>query len=173
MAGLGASWCMRDCDLIAELTKSSGLHLGMLFLFPRTHFPALLDKSHLVMQDSRLRDRADGQWPRRLIAEAGHKTAEPNLKMTAFFRDRSMRGLVQHSTQILIAFGRATAMVLLRAFVSARNGSHPSRQLRRRSTGLRPCLGDDLLRRIRSQARYFRQSDHGVLVGLHGLRDHG
>src|SRR5262245_10316847 len=40
-----------DGDLIAELRKGSREHLGALFLFPRTHFPALLDKSHAFMQD--------------------------------------------------------------------------------------------------------------------------
>src|SRR5262249_50698291 len=91
-----------------------------------------------------------------LIAEAGHQTAEHHLKMTAFLGDGSVRGLVQHSTQVWIAFRAATAMVLLRAFFLARAGSHPGRQLRRRRecTGLRPYLGDDLLRRIHSQARY-------------------
>jgi len=34
--------------------------------------------------------------------------------MTAFLGDRSVRGLVQHSTQVFIAFRGATAMVLLR-----------------------------------------------------------
>src|SRR5262245_60684026 len=91
--------------------------------------------------------------------------------MTAFLRDSSVRGLVQHSTQVFIAFRGATAMVLLRGFLLARTGSHPRRQLgrRRERTGLRPYLGDDLLRRIHSQARYFRQSDYSVLMRLHGL----
>src|SRR5262245_20033876 len=94
--------------------------------------------------------------------------------MTAFLGDRSVRGLVQNWTQVFIAFRRATAMVLLRAFFLARTGSHPRPQLRRRRerTGLRPYLRDDRLRRIHSQARYFRESDHGVLMRLHDLRNH-
>jgi hypothetical protein len=39
--------------------------------------------------------------------------------MTAFFSDRSVRCLIQHSTQVFIAFGGATAMVLLGGFVLA------------------------------------------------------
>src|SRR5262249_61120375 len=86
----------------------------------------------------------------RLITEARHQTPEHNLKMTAFLGDRSVRRLVQHSTQVFIAFRTATALVLLRAFFFARTGPHPSRQLRRRRecTGLRPDLTADLLRRI-------------------------
>ena len=94
--------------------------------------------------------------------------------MTAFLGDGSVRGLVQHSTQVFIAFRGPTALVLFRAFFLARTGSHPRRQLcrRRESTGFRPYFGNDLLCRIHSQARYFRQSDHSVLMRLHGLRDH-
>ena len=64
-------------------------------------------------------------------------------------------------------------MVLLCAFLLAGTGSHPRGQLRCRweRTGLRAHLRDDLLRRIHSQTRYFCQSDHGIWMGLHGLRD--
>jgi len=81
--------------------------------------------------------------------------------------------LIQHSPQIFIAFRGATATVLLRAFLLAGTGSHPRGQLRCRweRTGLSAHLRDYLLRRIHSQTRYFRQSDHGILMGLHGLRD--
>src|SRR5215510_6858353 len=165
-----------DGGLIAELTKGSRQHLGALLLFPRTHFVALLDESHSFMQDlpnnatEPMGDGPDGG----LIAEAGQQTAEHDLKVTAFLGDRSVRSLVQHSTQVFIAFRGTTAMVLLRGFFLAGTGPHPRRQLRRRRecTGLRPYLGDDLLRGIHSQARYFRQSDHRVLMRLHPLRDH-
>src|SRR6266576_3688847 len=86
-----------DCDLIAELTKGSRQQLGALFLFPRAYFAALLDESHPFMQDlpndatEPMGNGPDGG----LIAEAGHQTAEHNLKMTAFLGDRSVRGLVQ------------------------------------------------------------------------------
>src|SRR5436309_2673584 len=139
-----------DGYLIAEFTKGSRQHLGTLFLFPGTHITALLDISHPFMQDlpnyatEPMGNGPDGG----LIAEAGHQTAEHHLKITPFLRDRSVRGLVQNSTQVFISFRGATAMVLLRAFFLARTGSHPSRQLRRRRecTSLHPHLGDDLLR---------------------------
>jgi len=38
-------------DLVAELAKCSRQHLGTFLLFSRTHFMALLDKSHSFMQD--------------------------------------------------------------------------------------------------------------------------
>src|SRR5215469_12948170 len=100
---------------------------------------------------------------------AGLVERKSEKSMTPFLGDRSVRGLVQHSTQVFIAFRGPTALILLRAFFLARTGSHPSRQLRRRRecTGLRSYLRDDLLRRIHAQARYFRQSDHGVLMRLH------
>src|SRR5215469_1877556 len=85
-----------DGDLIAELTKGSRQHLGTLFLFPRTYFVALLEVSHPFMQDlpndatEPVGNGPDGG----LIAEAGHQTAEHNLKMAAFLGDRSVRGLV-------------------------------------------------------------------------------
>src|SRR5438477_7269030 len=89
-----------DGYLIAELTKGSRQHLGTLFLFPGTHFAALLDISHPFMQDlpnyatEPMGNGPDGG----LIAEPGHQTAEHHLKITAFLRDRSVRGLVQNST---------------------------------------------------------------------------
>ena len=89
-----------NSDLIAELTKGSRQHLGTLFLFSRTYFVALLDESHPFMQDlpndatEPMGNGPDGG----LVAEAGHQTAEHNLKMTAFLGDRSVRGLVQHAT---------------------------------------------------------------------------
>src|SRR5213594_298987 len=63
-----------DGYLIAELTKGSRQHLGTLFLFPGTHFAALLDISHPFMQDlpnyatEPMGNGPDGG----LIAEAGH-----------------------------------------------------------------------------------------------------
>src|SRR3981081_594499 len=78
-----------DCELIAELTKGSRQQLGALFLFPRAYFAALLDESHPFMQDlpndatEPICNGPDGG----LIAEAGHQTAEHNLKMTAFLGD--------------------------------------------------------------------------------------
>src|SRR5437660_10334355 len=94
--------------------------------------------------------------------------------MTAFLRHCSVRGLVQYATQIFIAFRGATAVVLLRALLLAGTGSHPRRQLRRRweRTGLSPYFSNDLLRRIHSQTGHFRQSNHSVLMRLHGCRDH-
>src|SRR5579864_7385463 len=82
-----------DGDLIAELTKGSRQHLGTLFLFPGTHFPALLDISDPVMQDlpndatEPMGNGPDGG----LITEAGQQTAEHDLIMTAFLSDRSVR----------------------------------------------------------------------------------
>src|SRR5262245_32060480 len=97
-----------DGDLIAELTKGSGQHLGALFRFSRTYFVALLDESHPFMQDlpndatESMGHGPDGG----LIAEARHQTPEHNLKMTAFLGDRSVRGLVQHSTQVFMPFAQ-------------------------------------------------------------------
>ena len=64
-------------------------------------------------------------------------------------------------------------MVLLGGFVLAGTGSYPRSQLGR--GGERTCLHtyfrDDLLCRIHSQARDFCQSDDGILMRLHGLRE--
>jgi hypothetical protein len=89
-----------DGDLIAEPTKSSRQHLGALFLFSRTYIVSLLDESHPFMQDlPNDATEPKGNGPDGgLIAQAGHQLAEHNLKMTALLGDRSVRGLVQHST---------------------------------------------------------------------------
>ena len=108
-----------------------------------------------------------------LIAQSRQQTAEHRLKVAAIFPHRSMSRLVQHSPQIFIAFGTATAAVLFGTFVLSGTGSHPRSEfgrLRKRA-GLHPHFRDHLLRRIHSQTRHFRQSDHCVLVRFHGLRD--
>jgi hypothetical protein len=95
-----------DGDLITKLTKGSREQLGSLLLFPGTDFAAVLDKSHPFMQDLP-NDTTEpmGNGPDDgLIAEAGHQTAEHSLKMTAFPGNRSVRGLVQYSTQVLLPF---------------------------------------------------------------------
>ena len=49
---MAATWFMGVIgDLVAELAKCSRQHLGTFLLFSRTHFMALLDKSHSFMQD--------------------------------------------------------------------------------------------------------------------------
>ena len=40
-----------DGDLVAELAEGSRQHLGTFLLFSGTHFAAVLDKSHSLMQD--------------------------------------------------------------------------------------------------------------------------
>jgi hypothetical protein len=165
-----------DGDLVAELAEGSRQHLSTFFLFSGTDLDALLDKSHSLMQDlpnettEPMSNRLDGG----LIAEAGQQTPEHGLKMTVFLGHRSVRCLVQHSSHVFITFRRSTTVALLRAFVLARTGSHPRRQLRGRweRTGLGPYFSNDLLRRIHSQTGHLRQSNYGVLLWLHGCRDH-
>jgi hypothetical protein len=64
-------------------------------------------------------------------------------------------------------------VVLFGTFVFPGTGSHPRGQLRRRGerAGLLAHFRDDLLRRIHSQTRHFRQPHHRLLMRLHGLRD--
>jgi hypothetical protein len=122
--------CGCDGDLVAELAKGSREHLGTFLLFPGTHFLALLDESHLFMQDlSNYTTEPMGNGPDGgLIAQAGQQTPEYGLKVAAFLRHSGVRCLVQHSAQIFIAFRGATATVLLRAFLLAGTGSHPRAQ---------------------------------------------
>src|SRR5271165_56139 len=108
-----------------------------------------------------------------LVAQSRQQTPEHGLKVTAFLLHRSVRRLVQYPPQIFIPFRRATAVVYFGTFVLSRTGSHPRGQLRRRGerAGLHSHFRHHLLRRIHSQTRYFRESDHRLLMRLHGLRD--
>jgi hypothetical protein len=101
------------------------------------------------------------------------QTPEHCLKVTALALDGGVRRLVQHSPQIFIAFGGSTAVVLFGTFLFSGTGSHSRGQLPRRRKGTGPSVHfrDDLLRRIHSQSRHVRQSLHGILMGLHNLRD--
>src|SRR5258708_32551723 len=173
----GCSWVSGcDGDVVAELAKGSRQNPGALLPNLRVRFAALLDESHSLMQDlPNYAAEPMGDCPNgRLIAQPWQQTPEYRLKVTAIFPDRSMSRLVQYPPPIFIAFRGAAAVVLFGAFLLPRTGSHPGGQLRRRGkrAGLRPHFRDHLLRRIHSQTGHFRQSDHCVLMRLHGLRDH-
>src|ERR1700746_1862194 len=85
-----------------------------------------------------------------LIAQARQQAPEHHLKVTAFPLDRSVRRLIQHTPQIFIAFGGATAVVRFGTFVFPGTGSHPRGQLCRRGerAALPAYFRDDLLSRV-------------------------
>jgi Domain of unknown function (DUF4411) len=131
----GGNWVYGcDCDFVAELAKRSRQHLSAFLLGLGIRFAALLDKSHPLVQylpnhaAEPMSDNPDGG----LIAQPRQQTPEHRLKITAILLHRSVRRLVQHSPQIFVAFGRATAVVFLRAFLLAGTGSHPRGQVCRR-----------------------------------------
>jgi len=63
-------------------------------------------------------------------------------------------------------------VILFCTFLLAGTGSQvPTQGRGGERTGLSTYFRDDLLRRIHSQAGHLCQSDHGVLMRLHGLRD--
>ena len=163
-----------NCDFVAELAQYPRQHSSPLLFGLRIRFATLLDKPHPVMQDlpdetaETMGNGPDGG----LIAQAGQQTPEQRLKVTAFFADSGMRRLVQHPQQILVTFRGATAVILFGTFLLAGTGSQlPTQGRGGKRTGLSTYFRDDLLCRIHSQTGHLCQSDHGVLMRLHGLRD--
>ena len=124
----------------------------------------LPDQSAQPMRDGR--DRG-------FITHAREQAPEHCLEVSAFTLSSGMSCLVQHTSQVFVAFCRTATGVLFGTFFLAGTGSHPGSELgRRRKRACRySCFSDDLLRRINAQTGHFRQPDYRILVRFHGLRD--
>src|SRR5215475_4934703 len=107
-----------------------------------------------------------------LIAQSRQQAAE-ELKITASLLDCRVGCLVQDPSQILVSLGGATTVVVLA--LSSLPRQVPTQEVNSAAEeNVPPCgpyLGNDLLRRIDSQARHFGRPHHCLLMRLHGLRD--
>jgi hypothetical protein len=116
-----------DGYLVAKLAKCSRQHLGTFLLFSGMNFGTFFEEAYAFMQDlpNYTTEPMSNGPDSGLLAQARQQTPKHDLKMTAFLGRGSVCCLVQHPAHVFIAFRGATAMVLFRAFLLARTGSHP------------------------------------------------
>ena len=107
-------------------------------------------------------NRSDGL----MMSQARHQSTIHDLENTAFGSDRSIGGLIENAPHMATAFRGTMALRYFRALLISGTSTHPGGQVLGRSKGSSrgPDFGDDLLRGIDSQTRYFRQSLDGVFV---------
>src|SRR5215469_5436210 len=113
-------------------------------------------------------NRSDGS----VVSEAYHQSTIDDLEDTSFVFDGGMGSLIENATHLTVALRRAFAAVDAGALFFARACSYPRDQiLGGLEGGCRgPHFGNDLLRRIHSQARHLRQSFHRILVRAEQIR---
>ena len=93
--------------------------------------------------------------------------------MLPFCFDGSIGSLIEKAAHLTVALGGAFAAIYTCGLVFARACSYPRDKIlgRREGRCLGTHLGNDLLRRIHSQAWDFRQALHGILMLAQQARD--
>jgi hypothetical protein len=132
---------------------------------------AELDEARILMQDVP-DDFAEpvGDSPDRFdVSKPNYEAFENSLQMTPVGSGGGLSRLAPPAPHEAIAFGGSSGMVLAGALIGARADADPGSQLLcgRKGGGLGPDLGDDLLRRFRSDARDLNQPRDCLLIGLH------
>ena len=101
-----------------------------------------------------------------IMSQAWHKATIHNFENASFGHDRSVRSLIEDSSHVATALWRAVAVGYFRAFFVSGTCSHPGREVLagRKCRCCSTHLDKDLLRRIHTQAGYFRQSLDRLLM---------
>src|SRR5262245_10644460 len=101
-----------------------------------------------------------------VMSQTRHETTIDDLEDTSFVFDGCIGCLIENAAHLTVALRRAFAAVHAGTLIFARACSYPRDQIlsARKGRCLGPHLGNDLLRRIDSQAGDFRQPLDRVLM---------
>ncbi len=102
-----------------------------------------------------------------IVSQARHQSAIDDLENGSFRLDRGVGSLIENAPHVAVTLRGAVALGYFRALFVSGACSYPGREL----LAGRKCrcgsthLGDDLLRRIHTQAGYFREPlDHLLML---------